>query len=153
MVLNSIVEQIRIASLKKNRLALFCGSILGSFIPFATYFVAHLDTRVSPLYWVLVAGGLMFSAKTVYDWTRIAFQSGPKAFGFVVLVEGVMTFSTIAVLSYFALAVLAIINGVATGCNIALNQREYNRDVRQNKPVALNLRPNKAIAPVLERVH
>jgi len=121
-------------------LALFCGSVLGSFIPFATYFVAHHDTQVSPLYWVLVAGGLLFSAKTVFDWTRIAFQSAPKAFGFVLIVEGVMTFSTLAVLSYFALAVLAIINGVATGCNIALNQKEYYKEQRQQRPAPLNLR-------------
>ena len=126
----SIVEQVRMAFQRKNRLAMICGFILGSFIPCATFFVAHADVLVSRLYWILVVGGLIFSAKTVFDWTKVAFKSSAKAFGFCLLVEGVMTFSTLAYLSWAALVVLAVINGVETGCKIALNQKQYQKQKR-----------------------
>jgi hypothetical protein len=95
---------------------------------------------------LLVAGGLMFSATTVYDWTKIAFQSSFKALGFCVLVEGVMTFSGIAILSYAALAVLAIINGIGTGCKIALNQRQYKIALGGRQ---VTVKPAKRTAPAL----
>jgi len=144
---SSIVEQVRMSFKRKNRLAMICGFILGSFIPCATFFVVHSDVLVSRLYWILVAGGLLFSAKTVYDWTKVAFNSGWKAFGFCLLVEGVMTFSTLAYLSWAALAILAVINGIETGCKIALNQKQYQKQKRVTQKPLGTQRP----APVRAR--
>lgn len=148
-LLNSVVEQVRMAFARKNRLATFLGFILGMFVPFATYFVAHQDTAVNRLYWVLVAGGLLFSAKTVYEWTKIAFQSGAKAFGFCLIIEGVMTFSPNVYLGCAALALLAGINGIATGCILALNQRQYQKTqraaARKTQPT-VGIRQNASVA-------
>ncbi len=149
---NSIVEQVRMAAQRKNRTAMFAGFILGCFIPCATYFVAHQDVLVSRLYWILVAGGLLFSAKTVFDWTRVAFQSSWKAFGFCLLVEGVMTFSTIVYLSYAALLVLALINGIETGCKIALNQNLYRKMKRSEQTALGSQKPKAAARKVREAV-
>jgi hypothetical protein len=143
---NSIVEQVRMAFQRKNRLAMVCGFVLGCFIPCATFFVAHQDVLANRLYWILVAGGLLFSAKTVFDWTKVAFQSSAKAFGFCLLVEGVMTFSTIVYLSWAALVVLALINGIETGCRLALNQKQYQKQKRiEQKPVGMQ-QPKKVAA-------
>jgi hypothetical protein len=120
-----VVDQVRAATRGQNRLATLAGFVLGGFVPCATYFVAHGDVAVHAGFWGLVVGGLVFSAKTVFDWGTLAFQSGFKALGFCVLVEGVMTFSTIQPLSIAALVVLCLVNGIATGCNLALNQREH----------------------------
>lgn len=137
-LLSSIVEQVRMAYQRKNRLAMILGSVLGSIIPIATYVVAHQDVNNNKAFWILVAGGLMFSAMTVYDWTKIAFQSGFKAFGFCLLIEGVMTFSGVLWLSYVALGVLSIINGIGTGCKIALNQKAYQVKKRsEQKPLGM----------------
>ena len=77
---------------------------------------------ITPLYTqkalYLVLGGLAYSAKTVWQWGTVAFQNAFKAFGFVVLLEGVMVTSHILWLSITALVYLMAINGIATGCNL-----------------------------------
>lgn len=120
-----VVAQVRTALRPENRLATLLGALLGGFVPVATFTVAHVElSQVVPLYlqpmMLLVLGGLVYSAKTVYSWGRAAFASGPKALGFVVLAEGVMTCSGVAWLSYAALGYLVFINAVATGCTLAL---------------------------------
>jgi len=104
-------------------LAACLGALLGGFVPLSTFVVAHQEvSRVQPLYeqWVtlLVGGGLLFSATTVYAWCKQAFQSSVKAFGFVLLVEGTMVISQVQWLSVAALVYLIAINGVATGCQL-----------------------------------
>ena len=65
---------------------------------------------------ILVLGGLLFSAKTVWQWAHQAFANDAwKATGFVVLLEGVMTLSQIPALAIAALVLLTAINGIATG--------------------------------------
>jgi VIT1/CCC1 family predicted Fe2+/Mn2+ transporter len=120
-----VVAQVRTAFADKNRLATFAGFLLGGLVPMATFFVAHfevtglLDPRA-----LLVLGGLLFSAKTVYSWSRLAFQNASKALGFVVLVEGVMIFSATAWLSWVCLGYLVVINGIATGCLLSKGNKE-----------------------------
>jgi hypothetical protein len=97
--------------------------LLGGFVPLASFFVAHFElSAITPLYTqralYLVLGGLAYSAKTVWQWGTLAFQNGFKAFGFVVLLEGVMVTSHILWLSIAALVYLMAINGIATGCNL-----------------------------------
>jgi hypothetical protein len=67
----------------------------------------------------LVLGGLVYSAKTVYDWGSLAFKLPIKAVGFVVLLEGVMVTAKTPWLGVVALVYLIVINGVATACTLA----------------------------------
>lgn len=122
-----VVDQVIIAFRERNRLATMMGFLLGGIVPIATYLEAHydLDTSLplqSQIATYLVLGGLAFSAKTVFDWARMAFQNPLKATGFVVLLEGVMITSGVAVLPLVLLAILVGINGVATGCILSLNR-------------------------------
>jgi hypothetical protein len=101
----------------KNRLATVAGFLLGGLVPFATFSVAHSEvTGMWDYHVLLVLGGLLFSAKTVYAWSKMAFQNASKAAGFVVLIEGVMVLSSLSWLSWMCLVYLVVINGIATGC-------------------------------------
>lgn len=119
-----IVSQVKIALNKDHRLAAIIGIFFGAFIPVATFYEAHFDGAIT--WWqqwmlpLLVIGGLAYSASTVYQWGKLAVGSGFKALGFTVLLEGVMTFSNIAWLSYASLAYLMVINGIAMGTKLAL---------------------------------
>lgn len=121
---NSIVDQVRMSAQKQNRLATLAGFIIGGFVPTATFFMVHYGVAECAYLWLIVFGGLIFSAKTVYEWGNVAFQSAVKSIGFCVLVEGVMTFGNVWYLSIAALGMLGLINGVATGCNLALNRKD-----------------------------
>ena len=131
MFASSIVDQVQMAAQKQNRLATVAGSIIGGFVPVATFFIVHFGVHENCWLWAIVVGGLVFSAKTVYEWGHVAFQSSVKSFGFCLLVEGVMTFGNVWYLSIAALTLLALINGLATGCNLALNRREAYRARRE----------------------
>jgi len=121
-----VVAQVRLAMQPKSRLATAVGFMLGGFVPLATYWVSHNELGAEwPLYlrmltYGIVAGGLLYSARTVFAWGKLAFHAPAKALGFVVLLEGVMTLSHTSWLSVMALVYLIAINGFATGCNLAL---------------------------------
>ena len=57
----------------------------------------------------------------------LAFRARVKSAGFVVLLEGVMVFAQTQWLALAALAYLAAINGLATGCNLALDRKRQTR--------------------------
>jgi hypothetical protein len=116
---STVVDQVRLAFARTDRLAAVVGLLLGAFVPLACYLVSHCELSGDlPLYSqrgaYLVAGGLAYSAKTVWQWGTVAF----KAAGFVVLLEGVMVTSHIAWLGIVALGYLMAINGVATAFNL-----------------------------------
>jgi hypothetical protein len=73
--------------------------------------------------WLLVLGGLLFSAKTVYAWTAAAFDDRAKAWGFTALVEGTILLAPSPELRYVALAYLVTINALGTGARLALRDR------------------------------
>ena len=124
-----VVDQVRVAFQAGNRLPTAAGFLLGGFVPVATYLSAHYQWVAGATTWasfaqlatLLVVGGLVFSAITVYTWARLAFTVPAKALGFCVLVEGVMTFSTMPALSVAALVYLVLINGIATGTHLAMS--------------------------------
>ncbi len=113
-----VITQIRVAG--ANPLPLVIGALLGALVPVGTFTVGHyeistwLDVRS-----LIFLGGLMFSAITVFRWGQRAYGSTPKAFFFVLLAEGLMSFSTTAWISVTALMYLVCINAVANGCNLA----------------------------------
>lgn len=122
----NVIAQIRAAS--KSPAALLVGALLGGFVPVASFVVAHYEWAAFwTLQTLLVAGGLAYSAKTVYQWGKLAFQCGYKAAGFVVLVEGTMVLSATPWLSFAALAFLVGINATATGCTLALADDKATR--------------------------
>ena len=119
-----IVDQVKLAFQAGNLIATAIGFLLGGVIPLFTYMIAHsLGTITNPLI-VLVAGGLAYSAPTVYQWGAKAFQSRYKSIGFVILIEGCMTLAPQAWIAITALVYLIMINGVATGVTLALGQRK-----------------------------
>jgi len=93
-------------------------------VPVASYQLAHHEVvpgaalYAQPAAW-MVLGALCFSALTVYGWAKMAFGSGVKALGFVVLLEGVLVASQTPWLALGALGYLVAVNGVATGCRLA----------------------------------
>jgi hypothetical protein len=124
----TVVNQIREAAKGKNRLAAVIGVLLGGFVPLATYIVAHYELKaaegVFQIPALLVLGGLVFSAKTVFDWTNAAFGLKVKALGFVVLAEGVMVTAHTEWLCIASLCYLIGINAVATGSRLALQRNK-----------------------------
>jgi hypothetical protein len=116
----SIIAQIEVAA--RNPLPALIGALLGALVPSATFMVGHYElTSWTEPKALIVLGGLVFSALTVFRWGRLAFGSSVKALGFVILAEGVMTFCSTAWLSLVALGYLVLINAIATGCTIALD--------------------------------
>jgi hypothetical protein len=125
MIALGVVQQVKRAFKRTNRLATSVGFLLGGFVPVALFVLTHPAggvvfepgvNRVSSL----VAGGLLYSAQTVFQWARLAFGQALKAAGFVVLLEGVMVVADARWLALVALGYLVVVNGVATGCTLSL---------------------------------
>lgn len=117
-----VVDQVRIAISRQHLLSTVLGGVLGGFVPIATYAVAHREIAASAHGYAMLAlvmGGLLFSAKTVWQWGRLAFNDPWKATGFVLLLEGVMTLSGQQSVAIAALIVLTSINAIATGVTLS----------------------------------
>lgn len=127
-----IVDSVRLACRRENRLATSLGGLLGAAVPGVTYVLAHHEVDVLSLTWeprlALVLGGLMFSMMTVIQWGRLALGSWPKAVGFAVLLEGTMVLSSHTWLALTALVYLAFINAVATGVTLARGAKEISNE-------------------------
>ena len=92
----------------------FIAAMAASFLPLASYVIAHHETTTKQAMWVLVGAALLFSAPTLADWAQKWTKSATKAWGFTCLLEGVMVFSGTEYLGYAGLAILMAIN-----CNSA----------------------------------
>lgn len=115
-----VVDQVRVACSRRHRLATVFGCLIGAIVPFAIFCVAHSELKswTDPKA-LLVLGGLAYSARTVYQWGRLAFESGLKALGFTVLLEGIMVTSSQQWLAITVLVYLCAINAIATGVTLA----------------------------------
>lgn len=125
----SVVNQVREALKGKNRIATSLGALLGGGVPLATFQLVHHEIAWEMALYLqmparLVLGGLLFSALTVYQWARSAFGSVWKAFGFTILLEGILTFSHTGWLSLGALVYLIAINATAT--RVKLSRERVN---------------------------
>lgn len=134
-----VINQIKVSLLRSNRMAFTIGMFLGGLVPFVTFMLAHYYVAENPVLWLLVGGGLLFSAMTVFQWGRMAFGNPWKSAGFVVLLEGVMTFTDIY-LAGLALATLIFINATATACKLAM---ESAKPKTSRKPKARVVRLTK----------
>lgn len=123
----SILGQLR--ALRGQRLATVIGAIIGAVVPVLVYRIAHYHAADTPALWLIVAGGLLFSASSVYGWGLKLFGGAwYKAGGFTVLLE----LSTVFVQGWegrLALAVLILINAV----NLAHALVVGNRPAKRNK--------------------
>ena len=114
----SFLAMVRTTGRPENRLAACVGALVGGFVPVASYSLAHFE--LAARWWfdpkvVLVAGGLLYSAKTVIQLARKIFAGDwIKAIGFCVLLEGVMVFSQQQSLAVSALAILIGMNAIGT---------------------------------------
>ncbi len=59
----SILSQLR--GLKSQWLATAIGGIIGAIVPVLVYRIAHYHVEATPALWLIVAGGLLFSASSV----------------------------------------------------------------------------------------
>lgn len=85
-------------------------AIAGGFIPAASYVVAHIEAQDNNYLYGLVAAALLFSAPTLAAWAQRWCDGAVKAWGFVVLLEGVMILSQIPYLNLVGLGILVCIN-------------------------------------------
>lgn len=121
---NGVVAMTREAFQLRNALGTAIGMVFGGFVPAASYVVSHMELSGVVGAWgtpmaILVYGGLVYSARTVLKWAYMAFRDAFKACGFVIIVEGVMTFSRVPELSFFALGLLVLINAIAAGVTLS----------------------------------
>ena len=118
----TVIHQVRRAFSPGARLAGFIGLVIGGFIPVATWTVVHFEVSARRALWLLVAGGLLYSALTVFQWAQAAFGNRWKALGFCVLLEGILTFGQNRALSLAALTVLVFINAVSAACALQVRK-------------------------------
>jgi hypothetical protein len=120
MQTRSIISQLHIAV--RNPTALLLGGACGALVPLGTWYVTHEllhgDLVQLSILLLLVLGGLVFSCLSVYAFARAVFGTWYKALGFVIALEGYMTF-TAGWLSVTALVFLIAINAIANGCRVA----------------------------------
>jgi hypothetical protein len=121
----SILSQLR--GLRGQRLATSIGCVIGAIVPLLVYRIAHYHVSDTPALWLIVAGGLLFSASSVYGWGLKLFGGAwYKAGGFTLLIE----LSTVFVQgweSYIALSVLCLINAVNMAHALVIGNRVSKR--------------------------
>jgi hypothetical protein len=148
MQTRSIISQLYTAI--RNPTALLLGGACGALVPLGTCYVTHellrgdlVQLSVLPL---LVLGGLVFSCLSVYAFARAVFGAWYKALGFVVALEGYMTF-TAGWLSVAALVFLAAINAIANGCRVAAEREAEPGTVRPSSAAGHRDRPRLGALP------
>lgn len=86
-----ILHQVK--SLKRSWIATIIGGIIGGVVPALVYDIAHHQVQGNRALWLIVAGGLVFSATNVFKWSFLASQNYYIAIGFTVLMESSLTFT------------------------------------------------------------
>lgn len=153
---DSVLAQIEATFQRGNRLAATVGVLLGGFVPISIFILVHYDINAEIALYkqvatYLITGGLFFSAKTVYQWTSVAYRCRLKALGYVILAEGIMTFTHVFWLACIALGFLVTINGVATACNLILDWKAGVAKAKAETPVKQQIKrpvnlPKKSVA-------
>lgn len=121
----SILSQLR--GLRSQWLATGIGCVVGAIVPVLVYRIAHHHVSAAPALWLIVAGGLLFSASSVYGWGLKLFGGAwYKALGLTLLIE----LSTVFIEgweSYVALSVLCVINAVNMAHALVVGNRQTRR--------------------------
>lgn len=131
----NILEQTR--SIPDHPLAAVLGGLLGGWIPYVSIRYSHglgvFDWH--DWHWLAVLGALMFSAVTVFEWTKASFDSWFKALGFTMVTETVMICSTDPWLHWPALGILVVIN--ATNSAYLLSKDDLKPAAELPEPEAI----------------
>jgi hypothetical protein len=101
---------IKINAAQKRTIGQFVAAIASGFLPIASFVIAHHEAAQQPLLWILVAAALMFSAPSVASWAEKWCGNVYKAWGFTILLEGVLVFAHHEALSFGGLTMLVMIN-------------------------------------------
>jgi VIT1/CCC1 family predicted Fe2+/Mn2+ transporter len=101
---------IKVSAAQKRTIGQFVAAIASGFLPIASFVIAHHEAASEPLLWLLVAAALAFSAPSVASWAQKWCGHVVKAWGFTVLLEGVLVFAHHEALSLAGLAMLVMIN-------------------------------------------
>jgi hypothetical protein len=103
----------KLTKAKQRTIGQLFAAIGASFLPVASYAIAHVEVESNPTMWILVAAALTFSAPMLIQWSQRWCGHVVKALGFTVLLEGVMVFSSLPALRLTGLAILVAINAHA----------------------------------------
>lgn len=103
----------RLTKAKQRTFGQLFAAIGASFLPMASYAIAHIEVEQTPYMWILVCAALLFSAPMLVQWSQRWCGHMVKAIGFTVLLEGVMVFSALPALRLSGLAILVAINAHA----------------------------------------
>jgi len=118
----------QLATAWRHRSATAIGAVAGGSIPWLAKVLAHDEL---PAVWkagnyamasavlAVIFGCAAFSMLTVARFSMAAFGDKRKAVGFVVALEGVMLVAH-GTASWYALALLILVNAITNGCHIAL---------------------------------
>lgn len=102
-----------VSTKQRKSIGQMMASFAAGFLPVASYVLAHHEAQASPILWVLVVASLAYSAPTLASWAKEWTKGDVKAWGFTILLEGVMTASKTEILSLTALGILVAINAHA----------------------------------------
>lgn len=101
---------IKVSAAQKRTIGQFAAAIASGFLPIASFVIAHHEAGADPILWVLVVAALAFSAPSVAGWAQKWCGHAVKAWGFTILLEGVLVFAHHEALSLGGLAMLVMIN-------------------------------------------
>lgn len=104
-------KKIVVTAAKRRTIGQCLAAATAGFLPVAAYVLAHFEVVERPWLWSLVGAALLYSAPTLADWAFRWTASRAKAWGFTVLLEGVMIGAHSPWLSLARLALLVGING------------------------------------------
>ena len=126
----TVVNQIRRAFMRGQRLSAVLGVVLGGSIPVATYVMIHDPRGVAayPMLWLLISGCLLYSAPKVFQWLTAATGSKAAAICFTLAAEGILTFVHIDSLTYLFLGILVFINAVSMACGLQVRKEEKKEE-------------------------
>lgn len=103
---------VKLNAAQKRTVGQLCAAAASGFLPIASYMMAHVEAQEAGRWylWALVAAALLFSAPTLAKWAQKWCGGAVKAWGFTVLLEGVLVASHTPALSIAALTILVVIN-------------------------------------------
>jgi hypothetical protein len=101
---------VTIKAAQRRTIGQFIAASAAAFMPLASYIVAHYETEASPWKWLLVLAALSFSAPTLAQWAQTWCKGQSKAWGFTILLEGVLIGSSTQYLAIAGLVILVSIN-------------------------------------------
>ncbi len=106
--------KLKMSAADRRAFSQIIAAVAAGFLPIASFVLAHTEVSANPWKWLLLVAALTFSAPTLVEWAEKWCRGKYKAWGFTILLEGVMVFSSNQWLALSGLLILVAIN-----CNSA----------------------------------